>query len=134
MDYFLAGTYTGVAIWTSIEPSVGVVCACLPTLRPLLRELLPQRFNSESVAQYLHSRSRKDHTIELKSAGQGMPESKPPGLERWTKDVLDLHPKNNLSRETAVTSSTMETNCYGDEVPFAGIAVQREVRIDRESL
>ncbi|KAM0794296.1 hypothetical protein BDR22DRAFT_792637, partial [Usnea florida] len=29
-------TYTGAVIWTSIEPSVGVISSCLPTMRPLL--------------------------------------------------------------------------------------------------
>ena len=28
-------------IWTTIESYIGIVCACLPTLRPLLRMLFP---------------------------------------------------------------------------------------------
>ncbi|KAE8367997.1 hypothetical protein BDV27DRAFT_123083 [Aspergillus caelatus] len=27
------------ATWTFVEPCVGIICACLPTLRPLLRTL-----------------------------------------------------------------------------------------------
>ncbi|OAL05468.1 hypothetical protein IQ06DRAFT_212384 [Phaeosphaeriaceae sp. SRC1lsM3a] len=29
-----------VFIWSSVEPSIGIICACLPTLRPLLMHLL----------------------------------------------------------------------------------------------
>lgn len=27
------------ATWTFVEPCVGIICACLPTMRPLLRAL-----------------------------------------------------------------------------------------------
>lgn len=33
-------------IWSSIEPSLGIVSACLPTLRPLVRYLFPSGFGS----------------------------------------------------------------------------------------
>ena len=33
------GDYTGPVIWSSIEVSVGVICACLPTLRPVAQHL-----------------------------------------------------------------------------------------------
>ena len=35
-------TYTGIApaVWTEVEQSLGIVCACLPCLRPLLGRFL----------------------------------------------------------------------------------------------
>ena len=36
-------------IWSSVEPNIGIVCACLPTLRPLMRRSLPNWFASSSV-------------------------------------------------------------------------------------
>ena len=33
-------TFVDVATWTAIEQSVGIICACLPTTRPLLGSLL----------------------------------------------------------------------------------------------
>ena len=33
-------------IWSSIEPSLGIVSACLPTLRPIVRYLFPSGFGS----------------------------------------------------------------------------------------
>lgn len=35
-------------IWSSVEPNIGIVCACLPTLRPLLRSWLPRWFGGSS--------------------------------------------------------------------------------------
>ncbi|KAL6818943.1 hypothetical protein GGI42DRAFT_359809 [Trichoderma sp. SZMC 28013] len=44
-------------IWSSVEPNIGIVCACLPTFRPLMRRFIPQWFSSSvdksgSGAQY----------------------------------------------------------------------------------
>lgn len=35
-------------IWSSIEPSLGIVSACLPTLRPLIRHFFPNGFGITS--------------------------------------------------------------------------------------
>lgn len=29
-------------VWSCVEPCIGIVCACLPTLRPLLRRIFPR--------------------------------------------------------------------------------------------
>lgn len=36
-------TYTGSATlkWTAVETNVGIICACLPLLRPMLNKLIP---------------------------------------------------------------------------------------------
>ncbi|KAM6476690.1 hypothetical protein HDV62DRAFT_402613 [Trichoderma sp. SZMC 28011] len=36
-------------IWSSVEPNIGIVCACLPTLRPLLRRCIPDWFAGSSL-------------------------------------------------------------------------------------
>ncbi|RFU23554.1 hypothetical protein B7463_g12784, partial [Scytalidium lignicola] len=36
-------------IWSSVEPNIGIVCACLPTLYPLVRRCLPAWFPGSSV-------------------------------------------------------------------------------------
>ncbi|PWY77000.1 hypothetical protein BO70DRAFT_295136 [Aspergillus heteromorphus CBS 117.55] len=47
-----------VFIWSSVEPCVGIVCACLPTLQPLFRHTLQQLFGSR-VGRYLGSSANK---------------------------------------------------------------------------
>lgn len=44
-------------IWSSIEPSLGIIAACLPTLRPLVRYLFPKiAFTSNNKrSQYKNS-------------------------------------------------------------------------------
>lgn len=43
-------------IWSSIEPSLGIVCACLPTLRPLVRYVFPSGFgSSQKASKYKNS-------------------------------------------------------------------------------
>jgi hypothetical protein len=37
----------GTVIWTSLEVSLGVICACLPTMRPLLRFVMPKAMASQ---------------------------------------------------------------------------------------
>ena len=39
-DAMGVGNYTTVAIWSAVEPSVGLVCACLPSIHYLLKLLI----------------------------------------------------------------------------------------------
>jgi hypothetical protein len=36
-------------IWSSVEPNIGIVCACMPTFRPLIRRWLPKWFGGGST-------------------------------------------------------------------------------------
>lgn len=45
-------------IWSSIEPSCGIISACLPTLRPLLRHFFPTAFGNSS-----HQKSSEFHPL-----------------------------------------------------------------------
>ncbi|KAJ5154273.1 uncharacterized protein N7500_009712 [Penicillium coprophilum] len=55
-------TYTsiGPATWSSVEQSVGIICACLPTLRPLFRRLygVSRVASSRSMSPTLDSQDR----------------------------------------------------------------------------
>lgn len=47
--------FVGVAIWTSIELNTAVICACLPTLKPLASRLFPRLLpSSRSHTHYQH--------------------------------------------------------------------------------
>ncbi|KAE8393535.1 hypothetical protein BDV23DRAFT_180596 [Aspergillus alliaceus] len=54
-------------IWSSVEPCIGIVCACLPTLQPLLRSTLKRIVRSSNIDEQLGSTgktgsvSRKQH-------------------------------------------------------------------------
>ncbi|OQE39179.1 hypothetical protein PENCOP_c007G05044 [Penicillium coprophilum] len=48
-----------VFIWSSVEPSIGIVCACLPTLHPLLRSFIARVFGS-STGRYAEASSNQE--------------------------------------------------------------------------
>lgn len=50
-DPDLTWVYLDALIWTVVEPSVAVICACLPTLRPVLSYLLPRKFSLSSATR-----------------------------------------------------------------------------------
>lgn len=49
-------------IWSSIEPSLGIISACLPTLRPLVRKYFPTVFGSSPKASKYGYKDSKSHT------------------------------------------------------------------------
>ncbi|THC87937.1 hypothetical protein EYZ11_012620 [Aspergillus tanneri] len=61
--------YVDVGYWSTIEVHVGVICACLPPTRPLLRRLLPSVFGTTqqdmsyaTASQPIRSKSHSDTT------------------------------------------------------------------------
>lgn len=46
----LADDNVGAATWSAIECNVGIICACLPTLRPLMSRFLPHFLSTHSGA------------------------------------------------------------------------------------
>lgn len=68
-----------VFIWSSVEPCIGIVCACLPTLQPLLRYTIQRIFGSR-VGRYLGSSENK-----LSSHTRNAPVRKP---RDWDESLL----------------------------------------------
>ena len=70
--HHLLGTIVNAGIWINIETNLGIVCACLPTLRPLLLHVSP--FFSNLSGSYSSSNKSlqppKSDSSELK-AGRG---------------------------------------------------------------
>ncbi|GFF24102.1 conserved hypothetical protein [Aspergillus udagawae] len=66
-----------VFIWSSVEPCIGIVCACLPTLRPLLKSTLKHSLGSSRIAGKFGASSSQEVELERKpriqrvSGGQG---------------------------------------------------------------
>ena len=60
------------ALWTSIETNVAIICSCLPTLRPLVTGLCLKLRRMTGTQLGLHSLSSKDEEI---GTGQGQDKS-----------------------------------------------------------
>ncbi|MCJ1368347.1 hypothetical protein MMC16_007489 [Acarospora aff. strigata] len=125
-------TYTDVAIWTNIEPAVGIICACLPTLRPMFREtwLGVKIFNSKM-------RSTKDRifpeqAIKLDSGRGRAAKSNQTYHTQWLNNDLDIPSTSGVSRRTAVTTlAGAAPDPERDESLLTEINVQHDVHIDR---
>lgn len=50
-DTFFAGQYTWIVLWTAIESGCGIMCCCIPTIRPLLARTFPSIFIEKDVLE-----------------------------------------------------------------------------------
>ncbi|GFF90414.1 hypothetical protein IFM60648_09056 [Aspergillus lentulus] len=56
-----------VFIWSSVEPCIGIVCACLPTLQPLLKSTLKRILGSSRVAGKFGASSSQEVELQGKA-------------------------------------------------------------------
>ena len=119
----------GVLLWTAVESCISVVCACIPTMAPLLK--LVQRKN--------RSKSRGPWDIDgsarsLKSKiFVGLPKSIRLTDTESTKDLHQQPPLASESENVAVVSSKRTASAEQD-IPLEGIQVSHAVDITRDSV
>ncbi|GIK00967.1 hypothetical protein Aspvir_004997 [Aspergillus viridinutans] len=85
--------YVEVGYWSTIEVHVGIICACLPALRALMRRLCPTMFGDTTRAASKQSATRSGRAA---SAGEANILSRP-SLNAWSEgkfvplvDLVDL--------------------------------------------
>ena len=126
------GTLTDTTIWTSVEPSVGIVSACLPTLRPLLKLFLPgQGFSTHKTISIWHSARQR---FGFKSSGQRSQSIKLSNQGNWKSNGLKFHDESGISRTTEITSTKLEPDPERDEMLLVGISVVHDVDIERTAI
>ncbi|KAG9184959.1 hypothetical protein G6011_11789 [Alternaria panax] len=79
------------ATWSSVESNVGIICACLPLLRPLITKWIPRAFPSNHRSIYTHSRPNGARAYGSRGGSKAL----------HTKDdyVLDVTKRSNGSSE-----------------------------------
>jgi hypothetical protein len=80
------------ATWSSVETNVGIICACLPLLRPLITHWLPRAFPSRHRSVYSHSRPQAVRTYGSKGSK---------ALRTKDEYVLDVTKRSHGSSEDA---------------------------------
>ncbi|KYK58569.1 hypothetical protein DCS_05586 [Drechmeria coniospora] len=112
------------ALWSMIEPSVGIIAASVPTLRPLFRKLTPKSSRShQSMGRNARSRvavesksrwleltardARDDELMRNDSKEEGSASSAGKGIVVWTTSVAqgDIHykpPREGISIQTSI--------------------------------
>jgi len=106
-----------VFIWSSVEPCIGILCACLPTLKPLLRHAL------HHISIFSSSKNtNSSHTV----SGRGS--SKREGMGRRKKMPLDWDEAQLTTHAVQIQmQDTKKTETEDD-----GITIEREFRMEEE--
>lgn len=63
---------SGTSYWSVIELNCGLMCATLPTLRPLLSKLFPARFMSQITHRYGSGGEKTTNSTALQTFGGGV--------------------------------------------------------------
>ena len=84
LTVYLLGTGVDGVMWSSVEPCVGIVSACLPTMRPLFRTM------GEAISSRYHSRVRSNDYS--KGTGGGSGNAHGPYSAAANKTINDSYP------------------------------------------
>ena len=99
-------SYVPAAIWTSVECSVAVISACLPTLKPLFRSI----FDLTDVLPFDHSTKRSDEEV-----GVSRRSTSPDPTRQWraqanAQRICELGEVQNEDHKSAQTSPTLSSD------------------------
>ncbi|KND95355.1 hypothetical protein TOPH_00055 [Tolypocladium ophioglossoides CBS 100239] len=131
-DFFAATMKT--ALWSMIEPSVGIIAASLPTLRPLFKKLSPTISRANKISTSMHGgTNNRSRVLKLK----------PHWLELTTRDphdeelgILDTEGKKRASvtwREISMWNTCIERGNEDQTPPPGGIHIQTAIVVTSTS-
>lgn len=124
------GNYINAGIWSAIEPGMAVICACIPSLRPLFSIATRSIFKASPM-------------IKSKlSTGTSFASKRTWGSSKrsdGTFSHLDEHPDDMkpLGHDVSVRAGRVnatEHDAEALELPQRGIQVQREVQVTTEKV
>ncbi|KAL9608354.1 MAG: hypothetical protein Q9167_006810 [Letrouitia subvulpina] len=126
---FCVGSWTDSGTWTSIEPSVGVICACLPTLRPMLRLFSPKLDDSIPLtASTSRGTLQRSKTGRMETGRTDTMRTESEEDEEGTKLPLQYPPSSGVGYKTRVVGLGEESGEKG----IGGIEVRRDVFVEGE--
>ena len=119
----LAGNYINAGIWSALEPNMAVICACIPSLRPLVSVAGKGFANAPLVKSTLHSTGTAS-SRRIWGSGKGKSSD---GTFSQLDEPDDLRP---LGHDVAVRGgrvSQSQPDIEELEMPQSGINVRTEV-------
>ncbi|KAK1995315.1 hypothetical protein LX36DRAFT_659770 [Colletotrichum falcatum] len=78
------------ATWSFLEVTIGILAACLPTLRPIFVALLPRLFNGSSYHSKSKGRPSQYGNGQTNGMGRHLPLSSNEGLSRHTRNEIEM--------------------------------------------
>lgn len=115
------GAMNDTVIWSSIEPSVAVLSACLPTLRPLILHLFPRL--SSRAAQY-------EQELERERLGQ----RERGYIHIGSPEVSENHNATVAAPTTCITASHREGDSEHEDISPTRIKVQNDLHFTSEAV
>ncbi|KAK1984978.1 CFEM domain-containing protein [Colletotrichum cereale] len=124
----------GVAMWSTVEINVGIICACMPSIRVILVRLFPKILGttrtgaSQAAKYYMHSssnaRSRnrtlgneaKIRTLDRESGASSTGGNSPKGIMYTKEYAVDYHDETSLVHMRELEAGSSKTTRSGS--PF----------------
>ncbi|KAF4636596.1 hypothetical protein G7Y89_g1482 [Cudoniella acicularis] len=117
-------------MWSAIEVNVGIICACIPTLKPLIKLILPSmitdhtRSSQEKSGSFSSQLNAQPHerlpsVAESSPRFRPLPHAQPGGNQEHEMDMMDFlttpdTPHPNIARsQTAHAAATENTVYFG---------------------
>ncbi|KAG9552099.1 MFS monosaccharide transporter-like protein, partial [Aureobasidium melanogenum] len=106
-------------MWSAIEVNVGIMCACVPALKPLVSRFMPHLLRDEGDVTEKHSSVDRQPTFEMATA-QRVPSMQDPAflttqpsrepVEESNMDMMDFLTTPDMQNNALERSQTMLTN------------------------
>lgn len=114
---------TNFAVWSTVEPGIGIVAACIATLRPLYQLVLSKIGRSNNsrrpwgeVWRQRHQARRGETSRQVRAAHNLDPENQPPdSFLTSPQGVLERDPPPALPQLSKHTNSTIKSRVAGEE-------------------
>lgn len=113
------GTDVDACIWSTVEPCIGVVSACLPVMRPILQKIVPSSFSSIGQPPRAETSSRIINHPVANSRGQTVEVygdlERLNGIQATTPSLKSQHSSQEPSsdKEMAFPTNDSRYNDYG---------------------
>ena len=129
------GSWTDSGTWTSIEPSVGVICACLPALRPMLRFFSKKADSSIPLTSSSRDPLRRTKTTQIESGrSQTFTTQTTASSEADDNNRLPLQypPELEVGFKTKIGRGTVSSDTEMNEKLLDGINVRKDILVKGE--
>lgn len=112
---FFTDTVYQATLWTHIEPSVGMVCSCLPSIRGLFPAFTFTKSSSQGTSKVSHQASANHDVTSSNQKSLSYIKMKDIATSRTESDEEDLVPKYELPESER--GITVQTDIVIDHAP-----------------
>ena len=123
------GNYINAGIWSALEPNMAVVCACIPSLRPLITIATRGVFNHPFVKHTVQSGSS---TLSKRGWGHSNGRTTDGSFSRFSNfdEQDDLRPLGHGVSVRGGRPNDGQPDMDDVEIPQHGINVRTEITLD----